>query len=104
MKVERMSELVRLIDEWRVAHGDPSEASVSRAISPTRADNLIRAWRKRGLTKFPDPTVLEKLARHISVPVETVVTAAAIDVGILRPRERESGGNTAATRVKGETA
>lgn len=87
-----MSELVRLITEWRHAHGDPSEASVSRAISPTKADNLVRAWRLRGLTKFPDPIVLEKLARHINVPVEVVVTAAARDVGILRPRESDSGG------------
>jgi hypothetical protein len=89
MRVDHMSELVRLIDEWRDAHGQPSEASVSRAISPTKADNLVRAWRARGLTKFPDPTVLEKLARHLNVPMETVVLAAARDVGILRPRGDE---------------
>ncbi len=82
-----MSELVRMIDEWRDAHGQPSDSSISRAISSNGSTKTLSAWRNRGIKSFPEKETLQKLAVFLNVPLETVVTAAARDAGYL-PAER----------------
>lgn len=98
MRVTQMSksELVRLIDKWRDEHGQPSDASVSRAISPSKSDKLVGAWRNRGISSMPDPTTLANLARFLHVPLEDVVMAAARDAGYLQPRDTPGEGETSA--------
>lgn len=76
-----MSELLRLIDAWKDAHGQPSDASISRAISGS--DKTLNAWRKRGFKELPEKATLRKLAAFLNVSYETVVLAAARDAGYL---------------------
>jgi hypothetical protein len=85
-----MSELLRLIDEWKDAHGQPSDASISRAISGS--DKTLHAWRKRGFKGMPDKATLRKLAAFLNVSYETVVLAAARDAGYLDDGPHEGDG------------
>jgi transcriptional regulator with XRE-family HTH domain len=89
MEGRTVSELVALIDEYRDRHGQPSEASVARAIGA--APQTINSWRHRGVREMPRPELLQRLAAFIHVPLETVVLAAARDAGYLRPRESDDG-------------
>lgn len=76
-----MSALIRIIDDYRDAHGQPSEASVARAIgaSPQAVSN----WRKRGLKELPDKETLRRLADFVGLPMEDVLMAAAYDAGYI---------------------
>ena len=90
-----MGQLIDLIDEWRDRHGQPSEASVSRAIS--NSDKTVNAWRHRGIKDMPDQATLQKLAVLLNLPPERVVMAAAIDAGYLEERD----GNAAPMNATG---
>jgi DNA-binding XRE family transcriptional regulator len=75
-----MSELVRLIDDYRDAHGQPSDASIARAIGI--APQTLNSWRKRGIRELPQPETLRAMARLFRLPYEDVVLAAAeVDAG-----------------------
>lgn len=91
-----MSRLLKLIDEYRDAHGQPSDASIARAVGI--APQTISSWRQRGIRQLPDRDTLRELARLLSVDYETVVLRAVlIDIGWLE--ESDGDGNAAPTRM-----
>lgn len=91
-----MSRLIALIDDWRDRNGQPSEASVARAIGV--APQTVNSWRTRGIKQLPDTETLRELARHISQDYESVVLRAALlDIGWLE--ESDGDGNAAPTNV-----
>lgn len=76
-----MSQLLRILDEYRDAHGQPSNASVARAIGV--APQVISSWRSRGIKEPPDPKTLRRLAEFMGVPYRDYVLAAVlVDVGL----------------------
>lgn len=75
-----MSELVRIIDDYRDAHGQPSDASVARAIGI--APQTLSSWRKRGIKEPPEAESLRALAQLTGLPYEGyVLQAALVDAG-----------------------
>lgn len=71
-----MNYLVALIDEYKDAHGAPSDSSIARAIGA--APQTISSWRRRGIKDPPSPDLLKKLAEFIARDYETVVLRAAL--------------------------
>lgn len=91
---ETRSELIRLIDEYRDRHGQPSEASIARAIG-TRPQT-VSSWRKRGLRQLPADALLRRLATLLGVPYEDYLLQVALyDVGrrdsLPQAREEDAG-------------
>lgn len=78
-----MSRLLALIDAYRDAHGQPSDASIARAIGV--APQTLSSWRKRGIKEPPDRTALLELAKLLRVDQRVVGEAVAIDIGLLPP-------------------
>ena len=77
-----MSELVRLVDEYKDSHGQPSDASVARAIGI--APQTLNSWRKRGVKEPPAVETLRAMARFFRLSYENVVLPAAlVDAGWL---------------------
>lgn len=77
-----MSKLLALIDEHKEAHGQPSDASIARAIGI--APQTLNSWRKRGIRELPAKETLERLAAFIRRDYQTVVIPAALaDIGYL---------------------
>lgn len=75
-----MSELLRIIDDYRDAHGQPSDASIARAIGI--APQTLSSWRKRGIKEPPEAATLRSLARLVGLPYEDhVLQAALVDAG-----------------------
>lgn len=75
-----MSRLIALIDEYKEAHGQPSDSSIARAIGS--APQTISSWRKRGLRGLPDRKILEALAEFMHVDYNDVVLPAVlVDIG-----------------------
>lgn len=87
-----MSHLLRLIDDYKDAHGQPSDSSIARAIGV--APQTISSWRKRGIKEPPARATMEKLARLTRLDYETVVLRAALlDAGwIGESDEQREGG------------
>lgn len=84
-----MSELVAIIDDYRDRHGQPSEASVARAIGVSPA--TVNAWRNRGIRELPALKTLRALAELTGRSYSTVILPAVLrDVGYL---EKESDGH-----------
>lgn len=81
--MSHMSYLLDLIDDYKDRHGQPSDASIARAIDVS--PQTISAWRKRGIRDLPAAETLRKLAAFISVDERVTFDAAAIDAGYLRP-------------------
>lgn len=78
-----MSELLRIIDDYRDAHGQPSDASVARAIGI--APQTLSSWRKRGIRDLPADETLENLALLVRLPYEEYVLQVALyDAGYRR--------------------
>lgn len=76
-----MSELLRIIDEYKDAHGQPSDASIARAVGA--APQTISSWRVRGIRKTPAVKTLRRLAELIGVPYEEyLLQAAMVDAGM----------------------
>ena len=71
-----MSELLRIIDEWKDRHGQPSDASIARAIGV--APQTISSWRKRGIKEPPARETLRSLATYMGLPYEDYVLQAAL--------------------------
>lgn len=75
-----MSELLRIIDDWKDRHGQPSDASIARAIGV--APQTISSWRKRGIKEPPARETLRSLAQYMHLPYEDyVLQAALVDAG-----------------------
>ncbi len=86
-----MSRLIAIIDAYRDAHGQPSEASVARAIG--LSPQAVSSWRSRGIKRPPDLDAMRKLAALAGVDYETVVLRAALlDSGWIEDR-RGGGGD-----------
>lgn len=75
-----MSELIKIIDEYRDAHGQPSDSSIARAIGI--APQTLSSWRKRGIKEPPEAATLRRLAAFVRLPYEEyVLQAALVDAG-----------------------
>jgi transcriptional regulator with XRE-family HTH domain len=94
-----MSELVRIIDEYKAAHGQPSDSSICRAIGI--APQTLSSWRKRGISEPPATETLRRLAEFTSLPYEEYVLQAAVfDAGMRQsmPTLEEANRRTAQAR------
>jgi transcriptional regulator with XRE-family HTH domain len=77
-----MSELIRLVDDYKDTHGQPSDASIARAIGI--APQTLNSWRKRGVKEPPAVDTLRRMARFFHISYEDVVLPAAlVDAGWL---------------------
>ena len=85
-----MSRLLKLVDEYKDAHGAPSDSSIARAIGV--APQTVSSWRKRGIKQLPERDTLLALARLLQVDYESVVLRAVLlDIGWLE--ESDGDGN-----------
>lgn len=71
-----MSHLLAIIDEYKDAHGAPSDSSIARAIGV--APQTISSWRKRGIKHPPSSDTLRRLALLVHLPYEEYVLQAAL--------------------------
>lgn len=77
-----MSQLVAIIDDYKDRTGQPSDASISRAIGVAR--QTVSSWRRRGLRELPDRGSLVELAHLTGRDYESVILRAALlDTGWL---------------------
>ena len=77
-----MSQLSAIVDSYKTRHGNPSDASVARAMGV--APQTLSSWRQDGIRELPDVATLRALARLADVPYERVVLRAALrDAGYL---------------------
>jgi transcriptional regulator with XRE-family HTH domain len=76
-----MSRLVGLIDDYKDRHGQPSDASIARAIGI--APQTLNSWRKRGIRELPAPDTLRRLASFIGVAEQVTFYAAGVDAGYI---------------------
>lgn len=76
-----MSRLVAMIDEYRDAHGQPSDASIARAIGIK--PQTLSSWRKRGMKRFPHRDSMRKLAQLIGKSEADVLYAVGVDTGYI---------------------
>lgn len=84
-----MSRLVALIDEWKDAHGAPSDSSIARSIGVK--PQTISSWRTRGITEPPNPASMKRLAEFLGVDYEAVVLRAALlDAGWVEESEPDT--------------
>lgn len=85
-----MSKLLALIDEHKEAHGNPSDASIARAIGV--APQTLSSWRKRGIRELPAKDTLERLAIFLRRDYRTVVIPAALaDIGYVPDADEGDG-------------
>lgn len=82
-----MSKLLAIIDAYKDAHGQPSDASIARAVGV--APQTISSWRKRGIRELPERDTLIRLAEFMRVQYREVLTAVLIDTGY--QDEQEAG-------------
>lgn len=91
-----MSRLVSLIDEYKDTHGQPSDASIARAVGIE--PQTVSAWRNRGVRELPRPDTLMRLAAFLGYDYDTVVLDAVLrDTGWRKddepaPSKPSSGG------------
>ena len=89
-----MSKLLTIIDEYKDTHGQPSDASIARAVGV--APQTISSWRSRGIRELPARETMVNLARFMHVPYDDVLRAALVDIGYIQepPKDerRVSGG------------
>lgn len=75
-----MSKLIEIIDDYKDAHGGPSDSSIARAIGV--APQTISSWRKRGIREAPAVESIRKLAALVGLPYEDyVLQAVLVDTG-----------------------
>lgn len=89
-----MSHLLAIIDEYKDAHGAPSDSSIARALGV--APQTISSWRKRGIKQLPERETLLALARLTRKDYGSVVLPAVLlDIGYITPPtsdgERKAG-------------
>jgi hypothetical protein len=71
-----VSRLIAIIDDYKDRTGQPSDASISRAIGVAR--QTVSSWRRRGLRELPERASLVELARLTGQSYERVVLRAAL--------------------------
>lgn len=79
-----MSKLLGIIDAYKDTHGQPSDASIARAVGV--APQTISSWRKRGIRELPARDTLSRLADFMHVPYRDVLEAVLIDIGYEQER------------------
>lgn len=87
-----MSRLVELIDDYKDRHGQPSDASIARAVGI--APQTLNSWRKRGIRDLPNADTLRRLAGFLGIEDEDTFYAAGVDAGYIVEHE---GGNSPAS-------
>lgn len=93
-----MSHLLAIIDEYKDAHGGPSDSSIARAIGA--APQTISSWRHRGIRQLPDRELLMALARVTRRDYRTeIIPAVMRDIGYL-PEESDGDGEAAPMNVR----
>lgn len=77
-----MSELVKIIDGYKDRHGQPSDASIARAIGiPAQT---LDSWRNRGMRNVPNNKApLRELARLVGLDYSIIAQAVAVDIGLM---------------------
>lgn len=80
-----MSQLLALIDEYKDAHGAPSDSSIARAVGV--APQTISSWRKRGIRQLPAGETLRTLASFMHLDTAVVRDAALVDIGYMTAEE-----------------
>lgn len=97
-----MSHLLAIIDEYKDAHGGPSDSSIARAIGA--APQTISSWRHRGIRQLPDRELLMALARLTRRNYATeVIPAVMRDIGYL-PEESDGDDGLRAAPTSNVTA
>jgi transcriptional regulator with XRE-family HTH domain len=76
-----MSRLVDLIDDYKDRHGQPSDASIARAVGI--APQTLNSWRKRGIRELPNAEALRQLAALLGVAADVTFYAAGVDAGYI---------------------
>lgn len=76
-----MNALLAIIDAYKDTHGQPSDASIARAVEV--APQTISSWRKRGIRDLPDRATLIRLANFVGAPYRDVLDAVLTDIGYL---------------------
>lgn len=77
-----MSELAKIIQGYRDRHGQPSMASIARAIGTK--PQTVDSWLNRGMRTIPRNTEpLRELAKLTGLDYRIIVDAVAVDVGLL---------------------
>lgn len=75
-----MSELLRIIDEYKDRHGQPSDSSIARAVGI--APQTLSSWRKRGIHAPPSTAALRRLAEFMHVDYDDyLLQAVLVDTG-----------------------
>lgn len=75
-----MSELFKIVDEWKDRNGGPSDASIARVIGVT--EQTFNSWRKRGFKSTPrNLEPFRRMAELFGLDYnEVIVQAIAVDV------------------------
>lgn len=90
-----MSQLLDLIDDYKDRHGQPSDASIARAVGIAR--QTISSWRARGIRELPDAATLRQLAAFLGVNEQVTFYAAGVDAGyIVETEPSDTSGNASA--------
>lgn len=76
-----MSRLVALVDDYKDRHGQPSDASIARAVGI--APQTLNSWRKRGIRELPAAETLRRLAALLGVDEKVTFYAAGVDAGYI---------------------
>lgn len=83
-----MSRLIAIIDDYKDRTGQPSDASISRAIGVAR--QTVSSWRTRGIHQLPEQNTLRELARLTGRDFKSeVLEAALFDAGWLTEDETQ---------------
>lgn len=87
-----MSRLIAIIDDYKDRTGQPSDASISRAIGVAR--QTVSSWRTRGIHQLPAQETLRELARLTGRDFKNeVLQAALLDSGWLTEDETQDTPN-----------
>jgi len=81
-----MSKLLAVIDDYKDRHGQPSDASIARAVGI--APQTISSWRNRGIRELPARDTMLRLADFMRVPYDDVLRAVLVDVGYMDDRDQ----------------
>ena len=84
-----MSQLLALIDDYKDRHGQPSDASIARAIGV--AAQTVSSWRSRGIRELPARETMVRLADFLRVPYDDVLRAALVDIGYIADPPKDEG-------------
>ena len=93
-----MSKLLVILDHYKDTHGQPSDASIARAVGI--APQTISSWRKRGIRELPARETLMALADFMRVPYHEVLTAVLVDIGYMDEKPQAETQDPASGEVR----